>query len=75
MFSLIILPAVSFTRRMQVLINACYCLLFKIYRPMSCIAWRDGYPIQSIIYFRTNKQKKLLASLVQPDEKEEEKIH
>ena len=42
---------------------------------MSCIAWRDGYTIQSIIYFRTNKQKKLLASLVQPDEKEEEKIY
>lgn len=41
---------------------------------MSCIAWRDGYTIQSIISTQTNK-KKPLASLVQPDEKEEEKIY
>ena len=56
MFSLIISPALSFTRRMQVLINALYGLLFQIYRPMSCIAWRDGYTIQSIISTQTNKK-------------------
>lgn len=73
MFSLIILPAVSFTRRMQMLMNAFYGLLFKIYRP--CVLYSmKRWLYNSWYYFHTNKQKKPLASLVQPDEKEEEKI-